>query len=212
MKTQIKNFIIWAENIEINESLKDINLIVEKGELIGITGLNKDEKKELIRILSCFCKPKKGRYIFDYEDIHLLESDRLGAIRTEKIGNVFSSPKLFDELNVMQNVTLCLDYIYSRKDAYEMGREILKELGMEEKCQTGTDKLNNYEKVLVALARGVVNKPILLLVDDTFSWLKQEEEKKIMELLLKFAKNGTAIIVFTDSPEALSKMTRIISY
>lgn len=212
MKTQIKNIVIWAENLEINESLSDMNIIVEKGELIGITGLNKEEKGTLISILSCFNKSPKGKYIFDYEDIHILEADKLETIRAEKIGCVFDSPKLFEELNVIQNVTFWLDCICPKKISFELGRSILKELGMEEKSLVSIVELSNMEKAIAALARAAINKPVLLLIDDIFSWLKPSEEEKFMELLLGFAEKGTTIIVLTNSIRALSRVNRVIRF
>ena len=212
MKTDTKNFTIWVEGLEISYSLKNINFAAEKGELVGMTGLNQDDKKMLFEVLGCFHKPRNGKYIFDYVDINLVESARLEAIRAEKIGYVFDTPKLFDELNVIQNVTLWLDYFYPKKSSYRLAKDMLKEFDMEEKSQSCIEQLSSLEKVKVSLARAAIKKPELLLIDDIFSWLKPEDSETIMRLLLKLAEKEITTVFFTNIQEFLLIANRVIRF
>ncbi|MPM39825.1 Lipoprotein-releasing system ATP-binding protein LolD [bioreactor metagenome] len=212
MITQIKDMVIWADNLTINDSLKDINLIVKKGDLICITGLSTEDKRDFIRVLGCFERPSKGKYVYDYENINLAEYGRLDNIRAGKIGYVFSKPILFEDLNVIQNVTFWMKNICSHKKAQELGHNILKELGMEEKCMFGIEQLNKLEKMIVSFARAAINNPLLLLVDNIFLWLRPADYGKAAELISKFIEKGITVIVFTDFTEYLPEVKKVIHY
>jgi len=208
---EAENILIWAENLKIGQSLEDFNLTVKRNEIVGIKGLSTEEKQELFNVFGCIKKPVKGRYIFDYEDTSLLETSRLEAIRRDKIGFIFNSPILFDDLSVLENVILCVDYLYPRKKACEMGMNILKEFGIEDKSRFRIDQLNNYEKVLISFGRALVNKPLMLLIDDIFTYLKPNEIVEVNKLMMKIAYNCTTIIILANDFNNMSMIDRIVN-
>lgn len=208
---QLENIVIWAENLNIGQWPENYNIIVKRNEIVGIKGLSMEEKQELFKIFGCIKRPAKGRYIFDYEDTGLLETSRLESIRRDKIGYVFNSPRLFADLNVLKNVTLWVNYIYSQKKAYQMGMNILKEIGIEDKSRLRIDQLNNLEKVLVSFGRAMINKPLLLLVDDIFTCLKPDEIEAVNKIMMKFAHNSTTIIILSSDFKNISLVDRIVN-
>jgi|GEM_PF-6418158 len=209
--SESENIVIWAENLKIGNWPENFIIIIKGNEIVGITGLNTEDKQELLKIFGCIKKPNNGRYIFDYEDTSLLEIKRLESIRRNKIGYVFNSPRLLNDLNVIKNVTLWLDYIYPRKKAYEMGMNILKEIGMKDKRHYKIDQLSNLEKVLVSLGSALINKPLLLLVDDVYTYLRPDEIVEVNNLFRKYAHNGTTIIILADAVNNLSIVDRIVN-
>jgi len=208
---EVENIMIWAENLNMGQRPENFNIIVKRNEIVGITGLSTEEEQEIFKIFGCIKKPAKGRYIFDYEDTSLLETSRLEAIRRDKIGYVFNSPRLFDNLCVLKNVTLWADYIHSRKKAYKMGMKILKELGMEEKSHFRIEQLNNLEKVLVSFGRALINKPLLLLIDDIFTYLRPYEVVEVYKLMMKLAHDNTTIIILANELDNISFVGRIVN-
>ena len=200
------------------EVLKGINLQVERGEFLAIIGPSGSGKSTLMYIMGCLDKPTEGRYILDGKEVSKLSDDELSRIRGMYIGFVFQSFYLVPYLNALENVLLPTLYIeksyrkeiFSNQSPESKGKELLKELGMEERLYYRPDQLSGGQKQRVAIARALINSPEIIIADEPTGQLDRKSGKAVMEILNELNKQGKTLIVVTHDPEVAKFASRIV--
>jgi putative ABC transport system ATP-binding protein len=200
------------------EVLKGINLQVERGEFLAIIGPSGSGKSTLMYIIGCLDKPTEGRYILDGKEVSKLSDDELSRIRGMYIGFVFQSFYLVPYLNALENVLLPTLYIeksyrkevFSNQSPESKGKELLKELGMEERLYYRPDQLSGGQKQRVAIARALINSPEIIIADEPTGQLDRKSGKAVMEILNELNKQGKTLIVVTHDPEVAKFASRIV--
>jgi putative ABC transport system ATP-binding protein len=200
------------------EVLKGINLQVERGEFLAIIGPSGSGKSTLMYIMGCLDKPTEGRYILDGKEVSRLSDDELSRIRGMYIGFVFQSFYLVPYLNALENVLLPTLYIeksyrkeiFSNQSPESKGKELLKELGMEERLYYRPDQLSGGQKQRVAIARALINSPEIIIADEPTGQLDRKSGKAVMEILNELNKQGKTLIVVTHDPEVAKFASRIV--
>ena len=200
------------------EVLKGINLQVERGEFLAIIGPSGSGKSTLMYIIGCLDKPTEGRYILDGKEVSKLSDDELSRIRGMYIGFVFQSFYLVPYLNALENVLLPTLYIeksyrkevFSNQSPESKGKELLKELGMEERLYYRPDQLSGGQKQRVAIARALINSPKIIIADEPTGQLDRKSGKAVMEILNELNKQGKTLIVVTHDPEVAKFASRIV--
>jgi len=200
------------------EVLKEINLQVERGEFLAIIGPSGSGKSTLMYIIGCLDKPTEGRYILDGKEVSKLSDDELSRIRGMYIGFVFQSFYLVPYLNALENVLLPTLYIeksyrkevFSNQSPESKGKELLKELGMEERLYYRPDQLSGGQKQRVAIARALINSPKIIIADEPTGQLDRKSGKAVMEILNELNKQGKTLIVVTHDPEVAKFASRIV--
>jgi len=180
------------------EALKDINLKVEKGEFIVITGPSGAGKTTLLNIIGGIDKPTTGKIVVFRHDLNVEDEDFLADFRCNNVGFVFQSYNLVSTLTVAENIAFPMEWTRKPED-YIKNRvgELLQTVNLEHRTEHFPFQLSGGEQQRVAFARALANDPPLLLVDEPTGNLDTKTGLKIAQLLQKLKDHGKTIIVAT---------------
>ena len=203
--------IFRTEEVE-TVALDGVCLSVEQGEFVAIMGPSGCGKSTLLNIMGLLDNPTSGSYILDGEEVgHLKESQRT-SVRKGKIGFVFQSFNLIDELNVEENIELPLKYIgVPQKERRERVVEILRRLELSHRAKHYPQQLSGGQQQRVAIARAVVMNPKLILADEPTGNLDSKNGLEVMQLLTQLNNEGTTIVMVTHSQRDAGFAQRIIN-
>ena len=203
--------IFRTEEVE-TVALDGVCLSVEQGEFVAIMGPSGCGKSTLLNIMGLLDNPTSGSYILDGEEVgHLKESQRT-SVRKGKIGFVFQSFNLIDELNVEENIELPLKYIgVPQKERRERVVEILRRLERSHRAKHYPQPLSGGQQQRVAIARAVVMNPKLILADEPTGNLDSKNGLEVMQLLTQLNNEGTTIVMVTHSQRDAGFAQRIIN-
>ncbi|MCD7816013.1 MAG: ABC transporter ATP-binding protein [Bacteroides sp.] len=192
-------------------ALNQVNLQVNEGEFVAIMGPSGCGKSTLLNILGLLDNPTEGSYkLFGQEVAHLHEKDRT-RVRKGKIGFVFQSFNLIDELNVFENVELPLTYLgYKAAERKQRVQEILKRMNISHRAKHFPQQLSGGQQQRVAIARAVVTNPKLILADEPTGNLDSKNGAEVMNLLTELNKEGTTVIMVTHSQHDASFAHRTV--
>ena len=207
--------IIKVNNLEKkfgqNLVLKDINMEVQKGEVVTIIGSSGSGKSTLLRCLNLLEEPTSGEILYKSENILDKKFD-LRAYRT-KVGMVFQNFNLFENKTVLQNCTLRQEKVLkiSKKDAEEKAKKFLQLVGMDQYINAKPSQISGGQKQRVAIARALCMDPEVLLFDEPTSALDPEMVGEVLEVMTKLAKKGITMIVVTHEMDfAREVSTRVL--
>lgn len=192
-------------------ALNQVNLQVNEGEFVAIMGPSGCGKSTLLNILGLLDNPTEGNYkLFGQEVADLHEKDRT-RVRKGKIGFVFQSFNLIDELNVFENVELPLTYLgYKAAERKQRVQEILKRMNISHRAKHFPQQLSGGQQQRVAIARAVVTNPKLILADEPTGNLDSKNGAEVMNLLTELNKEGTTVIMVTHSQHDASFAHRTV--
>jgi putative lysine transport system ATP-binding protein len=180
-----------------NEVLKQINLEIYQGEVLCIIGSSGSGKSTLLRCMNLLEEPNGGSIYFD--EVNLLEKGTdINAHRT-KMGMVFQSFNLFNNLNVLDNCTLALIKVLKtpKEIAKNYALEMLEQVGMKAFAYQNPNSLSGGQKQRVAIARALAMKPEILLFDEPTSALDPEMVGEVLEVMKSLARSGMTMVVVT---------------
>lgn len=211
MENIIKRFYIGKPN-EL-EILHGIDLTVHKGEFVSIVGESGSGKSTLMNIIGVLDRQTEGTYYLEGQDVNGMNDVVRSVIRNEKIGFVFQNFNLIPRSNALKNVTLPLMYREKRpKNVKELGMEMLKLVGMEDRATHLPNELSGGQKQRVAIARAMINDPSIILADEPTGALDSQTGHMIMDIFHKLNKEqGKTIILVTHSKELAAETQRIIT-
>jgi putative ABC transport system ATP-binding protein len=203
--------IFRTEEVE-TVALDGVCLSVEKGEFVAVMGPSGCGKSTLLNIMGLLDNPTSGSYLLDGEEVgHLKESQRT-SVRKGKIGFVFQSFNLIDELNVEENIELPLKYIgVPQKERRERVVEILRRLELSHRAKHYPQQLSGGQQQRVAIARAVVMNPKLILADEPTGNLDSKNGLEVMQLLTQLNDEGTTIVMVTHSQRDAGFAQRIVN-
>lgn len=195
------------------EALKDINLTIDKGELISIMGPSGSGKSTLMNILGCLDRTTSGKYILDSVNISVLNDVELAKIRNLKIGFVFQSFNLLPKMSAQQNVELPMLYAgVSRDERKKRAQSALERVGLAERMHHKPTELSGGQKQRVAIARALVNNPSIILADEPTGNLDSRSGEEIMQLFQELNDEGVTIVLVTHEPLIAKHTPRIVSF
>lgn len=194
-------------------ALKDVNMWVNPGEVVGLIGPSGSGKSTLLKCLGAVIDPTEGRMTLGNEvifDQHWLVKD-LSALRRDKIGFMFQTPYLIPFLNVLDNVALLPMLAGVPNDtARASALEILTALDVQHRVHAMPGQLSGGEQQRVAIARGLINKPPVILADEPTAPLDSVRAMTVIRLLHEMAeKFQTAIIVVTHDDKIIPTFQRL---
>lgn len=202
--------IFRTEDIE-TIALGGISLEVKDGEFLAIMGPSGCGKSTLLNILGLLDNPTEGTYLLDGEEVGRLHERQRTHARKGKIGFVFQSFNLIDELNVEQNVELPLRYLGIPADERKHRvQEILKRMGISHRAKHFPHQLSGGQQQRVAIARAVVSEPRIILADEPTGNLDSRNGLEVMQLLTQLNQEGTTIIMVTHSQRDAQYAHRIV--
>jgi putative ABC transport system ATP-binding protein len=202
--------IFRAEEVETT-ALNNVNLHVEKGEFVAIMGPSGCGKSTLLNIVGMLDNPTSGEYFFEDIEVSKFKESQRTNIRKGKIGFVFQSFNLIDELNIYENVELPLLYIkMSAREKRQKVTAVMDRLNISHRGKHFPQQLSGGQQQRVAIARAVVANPKLILADEPTGNLDSANGEEVMELLSGLNNEGTTIIMVTHSPTDAEKAHRVI--
>lgn len=211
LKTEKLSKIFRTEEIE-TIALNQVSLEVNEGEFVAIMGPSGCGKSTLLNILGLLDNPTGGQYYLLGKEVGSLKEKELTQYRKGKIGFVFQSFNLIEELNVFENVELPLIYMHIKAaERKKMVNEILARMNISHRAGHFPQQLSGGQQQRVAIARAVVSKPKLILADEPTGNLDSTNGKEVMTLLTELNQEGTTILMVTHSQHDASYAHRIIS-
>ena len=192
-------------------ALNGVSMEVKDGEFVAIMGPSGCGKSTLLNILGLLDNPTSGDYyLADKEVGHLKEKERT-RVRKGKLGFVFQSFNLIDELNVYENVELPLTYLdIKASERRRMVEDILKRMNINHRAKHFPQQLSGGQQQRVAIARAVVTNPQLILADEPTGNLDSKNGAEVMNLLTELNREGTTIIMVTHSQHDASFAHRTV--
>lgn len=192
-------------------ALSNVNLHVHRGEFLSIMGPSGCGKTTLLNIIGLLDTYEEGLFVFEDQDISQHNEKARLKIRKNKIGFVFQSFNLIDDLTVAENIELPLHYLnISRQERREYVADILEKISMGHRRDFFPNQLSGGQQQRVAVGRAIVSKPELILADEPTGNLDSAQGNDIMEMLAKLNDQGTTVVMVTHSAQDASYSERIV--
>ena len=211
LRTENLTKVFRTEEVETT-ALNGVNIEVKDGEFVAIMGPSGCGKSTLLSLLGMLDNPTGGHYFLDGEEVgHLREKDRT-RFRKGRIGFVFQSFNLIEELTVEENIDLQLRYLGTgRKERRERVLDILRKVNLSQRAGHYPHQLSGGQQQRMAIARAVVGKPKLILADEPTGNLDSTNGLEVMELLSSRQAEGSTIIMVTHWERDAAYAGRIIN-
>lgn len=201
-----KTYVMGRETVQ---ALHDVSLKIEAGEFVAIMGPSGSGKSTLMHILGFLDRPAEGSYFFRGKDISRLNDDQLAALRNHVVGFVFQQFYLLPKLTAAENVALPL--MYAGKHPSNQGvLEKIRAVGLTDRAGHQSNELSGGERQRMAIARTLVNDPLILLADEPTGNLDAKNEAEIMTIFKDLNTQGKTIVIVTHELKVAQFAQRII--
>ncbi|KGF82424.1 macrolide ABC transporter ATP-binding protein [Massilia sp. JS1662] len=192
-------------------ALKDIDLVVERGEFVALMGPSGCGKSTLLNLVGLLDRPSNGSIEVDGIPIKRYADRQLARLRNQTFGFIFQSFHLIPDLRVIDNVELPLLYrSVSGGERRRLAREALARVGLSARMDHYPNQLSGGQQQRVAIARAIVGQPHVLLADEPTGNLDSRMGAEIMDILLKLNAEGTTIVMVTHDEREASQVGRIV--
>jgi ABC-type lipoprotein export system ATPase subunit len=202
----------YKQGRTVVRALDGVTLTVEAGEFMSVMGRSGSGKTTLLDLVGLLLRPTSGKILIDGVDTSHLNDGKRADMRGQRIGFIFQEYNLLPGLNVMENVLLPLRYVKSRVgDGKTRARELLQVVGLGERIRHRPDELSGGEQQRVAIARSLINRPVLVLGDEPTGAVDSQTSMELLALMRQMNReeNATFMIVSHDL-ELASRADRMI--
>lgn len=190
-------------------ALDGVDLNIEAGEFVSVTGASGSGKSTIMHILGCLDRPTAGTYKLDGELVNRLTDKQLATIRNKSIGFVFQTFNLMNRTTAFDNVAVPL--IYSRTSfSMAQARRALERVGLSDRAHHCPNELSGGERQRVAIARAIVNDPKMILADEPTGNLDTHTGEQIMTIFHELHQQGVTIVLVTHEAEIAAQAQRVV--
>jgi lipoprotein-releasing system ATP-binding protein len=191
---------VYGEGENKVKALDNATMSVEQGEVVLIVGSSGSGKSTLLNMIGLLDHPTSGKILIDGVDTTTLDDDKISSFRNKKLGFIFQFSNLLTDLTVLENVLLPRQIGGTNETAEKDARELLKAVGLEDQMNKRANKISGGQAQRAAIARGLVNKPSIVLADEPTGNLDSVTSETIVRLMKSMAKklNQTFVIVTHD--------------
>ena len=194
--------------------LHGVSLSIERGSMVAIMGASGSGKTTLMNIIGCLDRPTSGHYWLDGEGVDGMTSDQRAVVRSQKIGFVFQSFNLLPRTSALANVMMHMSYnphAPSEAEGTQRALRLLDRVGLGERHHHEPSQLSGGQQQRVAIARSLVNEPLLLLADEPTGALDSRTSDEILRLFEQLNREqGLTIILVTHELEVAQHAHEII--
>ena len=213
VKNLVKTYIVGEVEVR---ALRGVNLDVQRGEFLAVTGPSGSGKSTFMHIAGCLDRPTSGQYFLDGEDVSRMPKDHLAAVRNKKIGFVFQGFNLLSRTSALDNVELPLLYGGSglkTVDRHKRAMDVLKAVGLENRADHHPNQLSGGQQQRVAIARSLINNPSILLADEPTGNLDTRTSIEVMDIFQRLnTERGITVLLITHEHDIAEYSTRIVQF
>jgi len=196
-------------------AISDVNLTINKGEFIVITGTSGSGKSTIMHLIGCLDIPSQGSIFLEDKNIRSLSKSRIARIRGKKIGFIFQQFNLIPTLSALENVTLPMEFQNNSYKAEERAKELLELVGLKDRMHHKPTELSGGQAQRVAIARALANDPEIILADEPTGNLDSKTGETVISLLYQLhKKQGKTLIIITHDINFIKRLkntTKIIN-
>jgi len=208
IETQNINKTYSLGDVEVH-ALKNVSLVIDKGEFIAIMGPSGSGKSTFMNVLGCLDKPTSGSYLLEGVDVAHLNRDELASIRNKKLGFVFQGFNLLSRTSAIENVELPMLYDgLSAVERKEKARTALAVVGLAGREDHHPNQLSGGQQQRVAIARALVNNAPIILADEPTGNLDTKTSVEIMELFVRLNEESHITIILVTHEKDISEFSR----
>ncbi len=191
-------------------ALRDVSLTIGPGEFVAIIGPSGSGKSTLMHTMGLLDRPESGEYFLNGQEVNKLSDDEWALLRNKHIGFVFQQFHLLPRMTALANVTLPL--IYGGNDRFkDAAHDRLKDVGLGDRETHCPNELSGGQQQRVAIARSLINDPLIILADEPTGNLDSKSKNEIMGLFKALNQKGKTIIIVTHEPEIAAQTGRVIT-
>src|SRR6266849_7594131 len=201
----------YKRGSEIIRALDGVTLVIDKGEIIAVVGRSGSGKTTMLDLLGLLLKPTAGSYLIDDVDTTKLNDRDRAKMRARKIGFVFQEYNLLSGLNVLENVMLPLRYVKDGKAGSQRAIELIDRVGLSDRITHTPTELSGGQMQRAAIARSMVNRPSLILLDEPTGAVDTETAQQLVDLLKRLnSEDRVTIVIVTHDLDIAGQANRQI--
>ncbi len=192
-------------------ALRGVNLEVLEGDYVAIMGPSGSGKSTLLNLLGCLDRPTAGTYHLGTEDVSQMDDDELSEVRGRKIGFIFQSYNLIHQLSVIENIQMPL--FYQGLDTPKNNQrceQFAGLVGLADRLGHRPNQLSGGQQQRVAVARSLVNDPLMILADEPTGNLDSKTGQEILDLMDRLNQGGKTIVLVTHDPNTAARARRVV--
>jgi putative ABC transport system ATP-binding protein len=204
-----KTYVLGEENVV--KALAGVDLRIEEGSFVAIMGPSGSGKSTMLNILGCLDRPSSGSYFLGGEDVSRMSDDALSEVRGRRIGFIFQSYNLIAQLTVIENIQVPL--IYQGQDirtSYDRCVQLANLVGLKERLNHRPAQLSGGQQQRVAVARSLVNDPLMILADEPTGNLDSKTGAEVLDLITHLNDSGKTIVLVTHDDKVAERAHRIV--
>jgi putative ABC transport system ATP-binding protein len=207
-KNLTKTYELGGETIY---ALREVSLEVKRGEYVAVMGPSGSGKSTLMHLLGLLDLPDEGEVLIEGKSTKQLNDDDLTYLRRDKLGFVFQTFELIPTLSAKENILLPAEVAGKRTEAEKRCEKIAAQLGIAERLHHRPNQLSGGQRQRVAIARSLINDPVVILADEPTGNLDSQTSTEVLELLKRGVKeNNWTVIMVTHDPKAAMYADRIV--
>jgi putative ABC transport system ATP-binding protein len=192
-------------------ALRGVDLEIERGSYVAIMGPSGSGKSTMLNVLGCLDRPTAGKYFLGGEDVAHMTDDELSIARGKHLGFVFQSYNLIDQLTVIENIHVPLFYQgRDLKDCFEHCEKLARLVGLGDRLDHRPKQLSGGQQQRVAIARSLVNDPLMILADEPTGNLDSKTGTEVLNLIDELNAGGKTIVLVTHGDEVAERAHRVL--
>lgn len=203
---------VYDEGENQTKALDNVSFSIERGEFVLIIGSSGSGKSTLLNMIGLLDNPTSGKVLIDGIDSTKLNDNQISSFRNKKVGFIFQFSNLLNDLTVLENVLLPLQIAGKGNSVKEDAIEMLRAVGLESQLYKRTNKISGGQAQRVAIARGLITHPSIVLADEPTGNLDSITSEKVVQIMKSMAKRlGQTFIVVTHDREHFGQVDRVIT-
>jgi putative ABC transport system ATP-binding protein len=205
----LKTYVLGGENRV--HALRGVDMGVERGDYMAIMGPSGSGKSTMLNLIGCLDRPTGGQYFLGGDDVSRMDDDTLSSVRGQRIGFIFQSYNLIAQLTVLENIQVPLFYQGRElSKTVDRCRDLANLVGLGDRLDHRPNQLSGGQQQRVAIARSLVNDPLIILADEPTGNLDSKTGTEVLDLIDRLNREGKTIVLVTHDDKVATRAHRVI--